>query len=436
MEILQILGTSVISYLHWLRNYLATKNHYWVLEAVNGGTEMLIGETKLKPPSGGSGAWVMEIEIWVREYGDNVLRVYVCSEGNNTKVTFSYPEPLEDFVANLMLDGGNEFHQKPNSPGDMLPIHTIDMGNPLRLKIEEDFDIVDAAVMKHLSRLCKGYAAFKRERKTSGYSVYYIHGGWMGTVTVRMLDLFLTELESEEPTRDYHLDLSPEQVNLELKTWDAKFSDDEKRQKWDEYIQQAKNADAQKRAEYREIIKGLLNGLEIDGLLDTVEKDSVEESKIAGRPGLEHGVLIYRLAKAQEAEEIRLKDTTMPWKEISDHRPAHGTDVDDAPSLPTLDHMLGRAFPDVKHARQVRVDDLGAICEGVLNVAVNLRVRVRTKDQVDIRVPDRDIRAHFLRHAADHAEHAPRRRDAPFFHGRDMADGSFFRVRAHRTGID
>jgi len=42
-----------------------------------------------------------------------------------------------------------------------------------------------------------------------------------------------------------------------------------------------------------------------------------EKQRRGGRPGLDHHELIYRLAKAQEAEEIRRGDPSMTWKEIA-----------------------------------------------------------------------------------------------------------------------
>ena len=44
---------------------------------------------------------------------------------------------------------------------------------------------------------------------------------------------------------------------------------------------------------------------------------SRKEKWPSGRPGLEHDELVYRLAMAQEAEELRAKDSALTWKEIA-----------------------------------------------------------------------------------------------------------------------
>jgi len=41
------------------------------------------------------------------------------------------------------------------------------------------------------------------------------------------------------------------------------------------------------------------------------------ERRKGGRPGLSRDVLIYRIAKALEAEEIKLRNPDMVWKEIA-----------------------------------------------------------------------------------------------------------------------
>jgi hypothetical protein len=47
------------------------------------------------------------------------------------------------------------------------------------------------------------------------------------------------------------------------------------------------------------------------------QAEAQADKKRGGRPGLDHDELIYRLAKAQEAEEMRLDNPDMTWKEIA-----------------------------------------------------------------------------------------------------------------------
>lgn len=49
----------------------------------------------------------------------------------------------------------------------------------------------------------------------------------------------------------------------------------------------------------------------------TIAVNATEKQRQGGRPGLRHNERIYRLAKAQEAEQIRHDDPSMTWKEIA-----------------------------------------------------------------------------------------------------------------------
>ena len=46
-------------------------------------------------------------------------------------------------------------------------------------------------------------------------------------------------------------------------------------------------------------------------------RDRTSERRRPGHPGLPHEELVYRLAKAQQAEEIRGQHPSMFWKEIA-----------------------------------------------------------------------------------------------------------------------
>jgi hypothetical protein len=62
-------------------------------------------------------------------------------------------------------------------------------------------------------------------------------------------------------------------------------------------------------------------GLIIDEMQQTYSRQNSTGQGVGkrrgGRPGLDREELIYRLAKAQEAEEIRREDPSMRWKEIA-----------------------------------------------------------------------------------------------------------------------
>jgi hypothetical protein len=56
---------------------------------------------------------------------------------------------------------------------------------------------------------------------------------------------------------------------------------------------------------------------EVEGQSETAEPADDWDAPRVGHPGLDHDEVICRLAKAQQAEEIRRADKSMTWKEIA-----------------------------------------------------------------------------------------------------------------------
>lgn len=86
---------------------------------------------------------------------------------------------------------------------------------------------------------------------------------------------------------------------------------------------------------------------DVDGQAETAESADDWDAPRVGHPGLDHDETIYRLAKAQQAEEIRRADKSMTWKEIARQiRWNKGTDEAGIALLADARHRLHRLAAD------------------------------------------------------------------------------------------
>ena len=238
----------------------------------------------------------------------------------------------------------------------------IEMTIELRIRLS----VLDAAVDRCLPGWTRylgvegGVVEFQREQTTSGSVVYRIcdqEPGDLGSVTVRELSTDKCELQIDGPRLPATRNLDEEEL-----TQIRDIADKEERRRevaaTNKKIGRERDELYEKRRDLqRVIVRAFWSSLGRERIWPEAGEEiparatRADERRPGGRPGLEHEELIHRLAKAQEAEEIRSENPDMTWKEIAkDIDWRHGTNE---PGLALLRDArrsrLGRLKKDDPH---------------------------------------------------------------------------------------
>jgi len=218
----------------------------------------------------------------------------------------------------------------------------------LPLIIPVPFTVVDAALLSCLLEIYENNWPYMARREISSMFIVYVINppgkgvpirslGNCGEIRLRELIENRTKLEFADPqyptkrealgfrnTAWYPSDdvadevlttLALEQMgnNIDIQSLD----DIDVQQTKDQLLEKLSNTLLEKRQQYQDmVVDALYSRLKQDNLLTDNEEAINPDRGLAGRPTLTRDDLIYRLAKAQEGEEIKAADNRMTWGEI------------------------------------------------------------------------------------------------------------------------